>query len=294
MSEKAGGAARLVGGDVPGIVGQTRTFFSVLEGLSLAAERLYGVQHEFIRFPPVMSRRTLNKIGYFKNFPQLLGSIHCFCGDENAHHKLAASDSAQWTSADEATDLVLTPAACYPVYPALAARGSVPLDGYSVQVRSHCFRREPSDELTRLQSFQMQELVRVGSNTQATEFQAHWLEQGPQFFEALQLPATIVDANDPFFGRASGVLRKGQRAQNLKYELVVPINDGAPPTACMSFNYHVDFFGQALSLRGVDGETAHTACTGIGLERTVFALFRWHGDDVGQWPEPVRNILRMS
>ncbi|HVY85828.1 MAG TPA: hypothetical protein VG943_11885 [Caulobacterales bacterium] len=294
MGGSFAGRSCLTSGDVPGIAGQTRGFFSVLEGLSRAAETVFGVEHEFIRFPPLMSRRTLNKIGYFRNFPQLLGSVHCFCGDETAHHALVAADSAHWTDGDEPTDLVLTPAACYPLYPALAARGAAPADGYTVQVRSHCFRREPSAEPTRMQSFQMQELVRVGSAEQARTFQAEWVEKGPRFFEALALPCAIVEANDPFFGRASPVLRKGQRAQNLKYELVVEINDNAPPTACMSFNYHMDLFGRTLDLRDVAGEPAHTACTGIGLERTVLGFFRWHGEDLKQWPARVRNLLGLS
>ena len=278
---------------VQGIFGQQRDFSAVLEATAAAMERAFAAS-ETLRFPPLMARADLNRIGYFRNFPQLLGSVHCFCGDELAHHKLAERDDAEWTALDAPTDLVLTPAACYPLYPILAARGPVPREGYRVQVRSHCFRREPSVERTRMQSFQMQELVCAGTKAQASAFQAEWMERGAEFFAALDLPASLVEANDPFFGRAAPVMRKGQRASNLKYELVVPINPGAPPTACMSFNYHVDHFGNCLSLTTEDGACAHTACTGIGLERTTLALFHHHGETIADWPTPVRAFLRLA
>jgi hypothetical protein len=85
-------------------------------------------------------------------------------------------------------------------------------------------------------------------------------------------------------------MRKGQVAQELKFELVVPI-DGDTPTACMSFNRHLDHFGRTWDLRMANSEIAHTACTGIGLERTTLALFRWHGPKVADWPKKVRMTL---
>lgn len=286
-------AEHLTSTGVQGIFGQQREFSTVLESIAAAMERAFAAS-ETLRFPPLMARADLNRIGYFRNFPQLLGSVHCFCGDEHAHHKLAERDDAEWTTLDAPTDLVLTPAACYPLYPILAARGPVPAQGHRVQVRSHCFRREPSAERTRMQSFQMQELVCAGSKAQASAFQAEWMERGVEFFTALDLPEALAEADDPFFGRAASVMRKGQRASNLKYELVVPINSDAPPTACMSFNYHVDHFGRSLSLTLEDGACAHTACTGIGLERTTLALFHHHGETISDWPRPVRAFLRLA
>jgi hypothetical protein len=47
-------------------------------------------------------------------------------------------------------------------------------------------------------------------------------------------------ANDLFFGRGGKIVADSQRELKLKFELLMPVNDGAPPTACMSFNYHMD------------------------------------------------------
>ena len=36
---------------------------------------------------------------------------------------------------------------------------------------------------------------------------------------------------------------------------------------------------------------ARTACVGLGMERTVLALFVRHGMTIPEWPEPVRSVL---
>jgi hypothetical protein len=41
-----------------------------------------------------------------------------------------------WTGALHASDLVLTPAACYPLYPLTAARGAIPAAGHKFDVAS--------------------------------------------------------------------------------------------------------------------------------------------------------------
>jgi seryl-tRNA synthetase len=280
---------------VQGVLGLGEYFCDVADGLSRAIHRQFGAGAERLRFPPVMARADLERIGYFRNFPQLLGTVHCFCGDERTHRDLVKAHDAgeDWSAAQLASDLVLTPAACYPVYPALAARGVVPPQGYTVQVQSYCFRREPSDDPARLQSFQMHEFVRVGSPEQAQSFRADWMVLGKALFDALHLPSAMVTANDPFFGRAGGVMGQGQRAHELKYELTAVVADTARPNACMSFNYHLDHFSAALGLRDAAGEPAHTACVGFGVERIVFALFHQYGPTLAAWPADVRQLLEL-
>jgi seryl-tRNA synthetase len=87
------------------------------------------------------------------------------------------------------------------------------------------------------------------------------------------------------------MLASGQRQQRLKFEVLVPVNPGAAPTACCSFNYHLDKFAAAFDIRLPDGTLAHTACLGFGLERVTLALFRAHGMDPAAWPDAVRAQL---
>ena len=46
-----------------------------------------------------------------------------------------------------------------------------------------------------------------------------------------------------------------------------------------------------LQVRGADGQPCHSACVGVGLERTALALLWRYGVDVGAWPGPVRTAL---
>src|SRR5258708_21696654 len=80
-----------------------------------------------------------------------------------------------WTTSLSPADLVLSPAACYPVYPIAAARGQLPAGGLRFDVAADCFRREPSRHLDRLQSFRMREYVCIGSPDAVSDFRAPWM-----------------------------------------------------------------------------------------------------------------------
>lgn len=248
---------------------------------------------EAIAFPPGMPRDAFLTSGYMKNFPQLAGTVHAFCGDDHDHMELlrCLEVGDDWTKNQEVTDIVLTPAACYPLYPILARRGPLPEDGAYVGLQSYCFRREPSRDPARMQMFRMREYVRVGSAEQTVSFREAWKARGQELMAKLGLPCHVEVANDPFFGRAGRMMGASQREQQLKFELVVPINAAAKPTACMSFNYHMDNFGKVWDIRQADGSPAHTACVGFGLERIALALFRHHGMKVEDWPAAVRDAL---
>ena len=104
--------------------------------------------------------------------------------------------------------------------------------------------------------------------------------------QSLGLPAAFDEANDPFFGRAGKVLARSQRAQKLKFEVLVPVG-GDEPTAVASFNAHADHFSSVFGLTSESGEPVHTACLGFGMERCVLALLWTHGTDPGAWPAHV-------
>ena len=128
-----------------------------------------------------------------------------------------------------------------------------------VDVLSYCFRHEPSLEPTRMQLFRQREYVCLGSPERIVAFRQLWMERGQQLARALQLPLEVDVANDPFFGRGGKIVADSQREQKLKFELLIPVNDGAPPTACMSFNYHMDHFGALWDIRRADGGVATPA-----------------------------------
>ncbi|RAX41874.1 amino acid--[acyl-carrier-protein] ligase [Rhizobium tropici] len=284
----------LIDTGVDGLYGRSGQFEDVISAFERLIDKFGGADGaEAIRFPPGMNRAFFEKSGYMKSFPQLAGTVHSFCGNELDHMSLLKCMEVgdDWTKDQQATDIVLTPAACYPLYPTVAKRGAIPEDGALYDLQSYCFRHEPSKDPARQQLFRMREYVCMGSEKHVTDFRQSWMDRGVEMMKAVGLDVTIDVANDPFFGRAGKMLANNQRDQNLKFELLIPITSTAKPTACMSFNYHQDAFGTKWGLNFADGSVVHTACVGFGLERIALALFHTHGLDVKEWPESVRKAL---
>ncbi len=242
--------ALLLPSGIDGVYARTAKFEQAVNGLSALISRYRDPDTEVLQFPPVMSRRQIEKSGYLKSFPHFLGCVSCLGGDEpEIRASVERSETGEdWTGALSAADLVLSPAACYPVYPLVASRGSVPATGLLFDVACDCFRREPSKMLDRLQSFRMREYVCIGEPAQVDEFRKRWLSRAQKFMGQLGLPWHIDTASDPFFGRGGKLMAMSQVEQSLKYELLVPVHSTEEPTACMSFNYHRDHFGTTWNL----------------------------------------------
>lgn len=276
-----------------GVYARTRLYQDVLERLTGFVTRERDPHAEVLRFPPVMSRAQLEKSGYLKSFPNLLGCVCSLHGSEREilSAALQHENGGDWTRSLSASDLVLSPAACYPSYPIVAARGPLPSGGVLLDVAADCFRQEPSRSLDRLRSFHMREYVRIGSAVDIQQFREHWMARAQQLAAELALPCELDVASDPFFGRVGQVMAVSQRQNALKFELLIPFARGAKPTACMSFNYHQDHFGSIWNLRRSDGEIAHTGCVAFGMDRLTVALFSVHGLDPGRWPQPARRAL---
>ena len=280
---------------VDGVYARTALYLKLLERLESYITGLRDPKAEVMRFPPVMSRHQLEKSGYLQSFPNLLGCVCALHGSESAIR--AAVDqqdkNGAWTKSLAASDLVLSPAACYPVYPIAAERGTLPADGWQFDIEADVFRHEPSKSLDRLQSFRMREFVRIGSAETIVAFREYWLERAPKLAADLSLPFTLEVANDPFFGRVGQIMAVSQRQQALKFELLIPYYEGTRPTACMSFNYHRDHFGNVWDMRDAAGASAHTSCVAFGIDRLAVALFAVHGLDLSRWPAPTRQALAL-
>ena len=286
-------AGLLIGTGVPGLYGRGETFEAVVAGFEALVDGVCGPA-ERIRFPPGMNQAQFAASGYMKSFPQLGGMVHSFCGDAHAHNDLMRALDAgdgTWAEALSPTEVALTPAACYPLYPIVGGRGPLAPEGGHFDLQSYVFRHEPSRDPTRMQMFRQREWVRLGDAEQVLAFRRDWFARGQALMTRLGLPFTLEIANDPFFGRGGRILAIAQREQQLKFELLVPIVSDSHPSPCLSFNYHQDHFGQMFGIRTADGQVAHTACVGFGLERVALALFRHHGLDVADWPAPVRQAL---
>ncbi|MES2883723.1 MAG: amino acid--[acyl-carrier-protein] ligase [Pseudomonadota bacterium] len=277
---------------VKGVFGRGAVFEDVLFHLNAAVSKLAKDDGaEVMLFPPTLDRKVFEKSGYLKSFPHLAGVVFSFCGNEAQHQDLTCclAEGKPWGHTQTMTDVVLTPAACYPVYPSFT--GTVPAEGRLVDMQNWVFRHEPSPEPTRMQAFRIREFVRVGTPQMVIEWRDMWLKRGIGLLRDLGLPAESDVASDPFFGRGGRMLAANQKAASLKFEVLVPVISKENPTACCSFNYHEDHFGHSFEIKTQDGNTAHTACLGFGLERICMGLFKHHGCDPKTWPVDVRHLL---
>jgi len=277
---------------VPGAFGRGAVFEDVLERFNAMVSRLSAADGaEHFTFPPVISRRILERVHYMDSFPHLCGAIYSFFGKEAQARELAAriNGGEPWGELLGITDVVLNPAACYPVYPSFT--GTVPSAGRLVTMMNWVYRHEPSPEPTRMQSFRVREFVRVGTADQVVQWRDMWLQRGLDLLSGLGLDARADVASDPFFGRSGKMLATTQKEQRLKFEVLIPVISADNPTAVCSFNFHQEHFGSTFDIHTSDGAIANTACLGFGLERIVMALFRTHGFEPGRWPQEVRSQL---
>jgi seryl-tRNA synthetase len=276
-----------------GVYARTALYEDVVGRLADWISRRREPDTEVFRFPPVMSRRALEKAGYLKSFPNLLGCVCALHGSEADIRKAVGRFEAggDWTPDLSPADLVLSPAACYPVYPIAASRGPVPAGGLKFDVACDCFRREPSRDLDRLQSFRMREYVCIGTPDEVDAFRTRWIARAQEMAEELALGSVVAPASDPFFGRTGQMMAVNQIQQSLKFELLVPLHSDEKPTACMSFNCHREHFGEVWDIRTADGALAHTGCVAFGMDRLAVALFWLHGLDPAAWPAGVKAAL---
>ncbi len=169
--------------------------------------------------------------------------------------------------------------------------GVLPEGGRRVEVYGYCFRHEPSPDPFRMQSFRQHDYVYLGTPDGARAHRDRWIERGLETLTGLGLPVSSVIANDPFFGRPGRMLAANQRNEELKFELVTPVFESGRSTAISSSNCHLDHFGRPFGIETADGEVAHTACFGFGVDRITLALLDRHGLDPERWPAGVRARL---
>lgn len=285
----------LVDGGAIGLYHRSATFESIVRSIEALASKAGRDQSpRQLYFSPVIGLATLLGSGYVSAFPNLIGTINSFDGDGEVLRELRSRVDAggQWVEMTSPTEVALCSASCHSLYPMLA-HTTQPEGGSIFEVQASCFRHEPSLDPARMQSFRQHEFVYVGTAPGALEFRDQWLERGRALLGGLGLGIDVVPASDPFFGRGAQLLSRGQLDKELKFEIVAPISS-TQPGAVASSNYHEDHFGAAFDLKDANGQVAHTACIGFGLERITLALLLKLGFDPALWPGGVRQQLDIS
>jgi seryl-tRNA synthetase len=285
----------LTPGGAQGLYHRSFTFESVIRGVEAYLTKSAKIPpSRQLHFSPVMARSTLERSGYIKSFPDLIGTISSFEGSESDLRTLVGRLDADeaWSDLLTPTGVTLCSAACHSLYPIFAGT-SVPEDGLVYEVQASCFRHEPSANPARMQSFRQHEFVYLGTPDGALKHRDGWLEKGQALLSALGLDVEAIVANDPFFGRAGQLLATSQREKTLKFEIVTAITS-TDPGAISSANYHEDHFGLDFDITSSDGTPIHSACIGFGLERITLALLHQHGLAPSKWPDAILTALSLD
>ena len=83
-----------------GVYARTELYETIVEKLAALITRHREAGTEAMRFPPVMNRAQLEKSGYLKSFPNLLG---CVCGLHGTEREIDSAASLE--AADRIVDL---------------------------------------------------------------------------------------------------------------------------------------------------------------------------------------------
>ncbi|AYN38647.1 hypothetical protein D9753_06640 [Streptomyces dangxiongensis] len=217
--------------------------------------------------PPVYPVEDLAKFDVYTNFPHLALVAAPL---ELAGGPAEPSDGRFAPDGLREARLGLPHATCFGAY---LFYEDVELDQDTlVTLVNRCFRNEDHYvPLRRLASFQMREIVALGSYDHTQRLLAEFTERIIAFGAALGVALERVAASDPFFEN-DGARALLSRLSPVKYEFQ------AGDLAIASVNTHRNFFGERCRIRlaGEDGY-AYTSCVAFGLERWLAVLLDAHG-----------------
>jgi len=249
-----------------------------------------------VQTPVLIPATVLARCDYFRSFPQYVSFV------SHLHEEFATIDGfrarhQERDTIDEAAradldtpDVCLSPAVCYHMYHRHAGE-HLPGSGTIYDVVGRCFRYESTNlsDLRRLWEFTMRELVFIGDRDWVLGERQHAIDAFIPLLDALEMPAEIRTASDPFFVAPDASAKTYfQLSSETKYEISIDVG-GGERLAVGSFNYHTDFFGKAFNIATAEPGGAHSVCVAFGLERLAYAVLTHHGADPARWPAPLRS-----
>jgi hypothetical protein len=216
--------------------------------------------------PPLYAVEDLKKFDVYVNFPHLslvVGPLQAMPGLKSDGGRFRPDQLAS-------VHLGLPTATCFGAY--LFFEDRQVSTSTLVTLVNRCFRGEDHfNGLRRLLSFQMREIVALGSYMHTQDVLTRFAGKIEEFCGALSLEFGKEAATDPFFERGgSRALLQGMQA--VKHEFQVD------DLAIASVNTHRNFFGERCRITtGSDSGLAFTSCVAFGLERWVSVLVNRHG-----------------
>ncbi len=114
-------AGLLVATEVDGIYLRSATFERVAAAVDHMVSAAGADQDaQVLHLPPVMPRSVLERADYVRSFPDLVGSVNTFAGNDEMHGEILRrlERGENWAELFTESDVVLCSAACHLLYPA--------------------------------------------------------------------------------------------------------------------------------------------------------------------------------
>jgi seryl-tRNA synthetase len=239
--------------------------------LQLAA--VWGAEAE--RHPATLPASVLRKTGYLRSFPHQ--ATFAVGLDPGVLGEFAVDPDQDPRAFLGAATEILTPAACYHLYP--AHEGEALAEPLYLTTVNTCYRRETVYvPLRRQWSFTMREIVCLGSAGETAQFVEKTTQAVSLLLEMAGLNVKWEHATDPFFQPEQNPAFLLQKLSPVKHEAIYG------DLAISSSNLHHEHFGEAFGITRA-GEDARSACVAFGLERWLFAILDTHGEDPRSWPD---------
>ncbi|MDH6134298.1 hypothetical protein P3T37_003700 [Kitasatospora sp. MAA4] len=219
--------------------------------------------------PPLYPVSDLEKFDVYTNFPHLA----LVASPLQVEGGAAKPVDGTFAAGDlQPARLGLPHATCYGAY--LFHENRRVADNTLITLVNRCFRNEDHyGGLRRLLSFQMREVVALGSYEHSQQVLTAFATRITAFGAALGLGMEKVAASDPFFEN-DGARALLAKLSPVKFEFQVA------GLAISSVNTHRNFFGERCNIQRLDNdEYAYTSCVAFGLERWLSVLLDLHGGD---------------
>ncbi len=258
-----------------GHVAYSGLFLDLVQRLDSAFQDVAAeIGAEPVHMPNFISLDYMKRMGVFDKYPHHLYFLSPLVPDIE---KIEKFQSEEESSDPRIVEYLKDPryclktSACALLYPLLENTAFSRPAHYTML--GCCTRHETkmATSLERLTEFTMREIVFVGDEAGADEFQRFCVTLLQDLIESFDLTARIASASDSFFVSNYGKYRLMQLLGKEKFEAQLVIPDTGADIAVGSFNHHRRFFGQRFGF-SYCGEPAASACIGFGLERLAYGI----------------------
>lgn len=214
-----------------------------------------------IAIPALINGEILKTCGYFDKSPDQLTVASAAKKDQYLEIKKEQTMSDDTTTS---TNFYFTPAACLHMYPLL--KELQPKEPLCLSTKARVYRYEGGehDGVQHLWDFTVREIVFTGDEPTVRGRLKEMEDFIMEYVSSIRDDVKVQPAYDHFYlGSASAAMRKLQLNNNLKRELVLPLN--GKELALASFNFHGNHFSRPFHFD--QGGTIVSGCVGFGLER---------------------------